>query len=101
MFASIKLKEYPDLYQLDEDPLFNYADNRILYFLQKYIKKETNTIDISKINADIFHYTHLLRKNDNNKIYVSGPQYFQIKFTSEPTSNLKSYQKMHFLNLVK
>ena len=54
IFARIKFKEFPDLYKLSEDPIFNYTDE-LSYSMKKYINKETKEIDISKINDDIFN----------------------------------------------
>lgn len=93
IYAGIKFKEFPDLYQLDEDPIFNYTDNIFSFSLKKYINKETNKIDISLINDEIYNFTYLTKKN--NQIYVSDPQYFKINFTDESKSNLMPYQKRH------
>ena len=93
IFASIKFKEFPDLYCLDEDPIFNYTDEISSYSLEDFIIKEEKKIDISKINYDIFNYTYLEKKN--NQIYVPDPKYFQINFTNVSKSDLKPYQKRH------
>jgi len=93
IYAGIKYKEFPDLYRLDEDPVFNYSDDIVSYSMKKYINKETNKIDISLINDEIYNYTYLLKKD--SQIYVPDPQYFQINFTDESKSNLMPYQKRH------
>ena len=49
IFAGIKYKEFPDLYSLYEDPIFNYTDDKLWsssYSLEKYIIKDTQKIDI-------------------------------------------------------
>jgi len=92
IFAGIKYKEFPDLYSLKEDPIFNYTDTNY-YYLDKYIIKNTQKIDISLINKTIFNFTYLVK--DNEQIYVPDPQYFQINFDDEIESGLKPYQKRH------
>ena len=96
IFAGIKYKEFPDLYSLYEDPIFNYTDDKLWsssYSLEKYIIKDTQKIDIYLINNTFYNYTHLIMRN--GKIYVSDPQYFQINFNEEKKGKLKSYQKRH------
>ena len=93
IYASIKFKEFPDLYKLDEDPIFNYTDNIFSFSLKKYINKETNKIDISLINDEIYNFTYLAK--NNNQIYVPDPLYFKINFTDESKSDLMPYQKRH------
>jgi hypothetical protein len=92
ILAGIKYKEFPDLYRLDEDPIFNYTEGK--YFsLEKFFNKQTEKIDISLINGTFYNYTYLIENNSH--IYVSDPQYFQIDFNDEAKENLKSYQKRH------
>ena len=96
IFAGIKYKEFPDLYSLYEDPIFNYTDDKLWkssYSLEKYIIKDTQKIDLYLINNTFYNYTHLDIKN--GQIYVSDPQYFRINFNEEIKGNLKSYQKRH------
>ena len=93
IFASIKFKEFPDLYSLAEDPIFNYKDDILSFSLEKFFIKGTKIIDISKIDDDIFKYTHLIK--NNSKIFVSDPDYFKINFTDKSQSDLKPYQKRH------
>ena len=92
IFAGIKYKEFPDLYRFKEDPIFNYTDDND-YFLEKFIIKNTQKIDISLINETIFNITYLVK--DNGQIYVPDPQFFQINFTDEMETGLKPYQKRH------
>ena len=94
IFAGIKYKEFPDLYSLKEDPIFNYTDSNS-YFLEKFIDKNTQKIDISLINNTISNITYLVF--DNGQIYVPDPQYFQINFTDEIKSGREPYQKRHRL----
>ncbi len=88
-YAGIKFKEFPDLYKLDEDPIFNYTDDIVSYSLEKCINKKINKIDISLINDEIYSYTYLIKKD--NQIYVPNPQYFQYNFTDESKSSLLPY----------
>ena len=95
IFAGIKYKEFPDLYSLYEDPIFNYTD-RIYYSsnnFEKYINKDTQKIKLDLINDTIFNYTYL--QINNGQIYVPDPQYFKINVNEEIKGNLKSYQKRH------
>ena len=101
IFATIKFKEFPDLYRLDEDPIFFYSDKKLPYFsdeLKKFINKDTNKISVSKINNEIFNFTYLVKNND--QIYVSDPKYFQIYFTDKSKLN-NSHQKRHRFELNK
>ena len=93
IFASIKFKKFPDLYSLDEDPIFNYTDDKLSYSLEQFINKETQKISLHLINEDIFNFTYL--ENKNGQIYVPDPKYFQIVFDDEMKSDLMPYQKRH------
>ena len=94
IFARIRYKEFPDLYKLSEDPIFNYTDtDELSYSLEKFIDKETKKINISKINDDIFKFTYL--EKNNNQIYVPDPQYFQIFFINKPNNELMPDQIRH------
>ena len=93
IFASIKFKKFPDIYSLDEDPIFNYSDTKLSFSLENFIIKDTQEIDISLINEDIFNFTYLEKKN--NHIYVPDPKYFLINFNNESKSDLMPYQKRH------
>ena len=93
-FVSLKYLNFPNLYRVNEDPLFDYKDENLeKYSLEKYFTKNTNIIDISKINQDIFSYTYLEKYND--QIYVPDSQHFKINFTIDINNELKPYQKMH------
>ena len=96
IFAGIKYKEFPDLYSLNEDPIFNYTDDELsnsVYSLKRFIIKDTEKINISLINDTIFSFTYLVK--NNGQIYVPDPRYFHISFNNETKGGLKSYQKRH------
>jgi hypothetical protein len=75
IFAGIKYKEFPDLYRFKEDPIFNYTDDND-YFLEKFIIKNTQKIDISLINETIFNITYLVK--DNGQIYIPDHNIFEL-----------------------
>ena len=92
--VSLKYLNFPDLYCLNEDPIFDYKDEILgSYSLEKYFKKNTKIIDISKINQDIFNYTYLQKSDE--QIYVPDSKHFKINFTVETINATTSYQKMH------
>lgn len=96
IFAGIKYNEFPDLYSLKEDPLFNYSDKKLSDVntsLKRYFFKDTEIFDLSLINYTIFNTTYL--EYNNNQIYVPDPQYFKISFDDEIKGDLKPYQKRH------
>lgn len=93
MFAGIKYKEFPDLFQLNTDPLLNYTDDISAISLKNFININTNKIDISLINDEIFNFTYLER--NGSQIYVSEPKYFKISFIDNSIGNLKPSQKRH------
>ena len=95
LFASIRFIQFPDLYSLDEDPIFNYTDYKVSYSLQNFIIRKTQKINISLINEDIFNFTYLEKKN--NQIYVPDPQYFQININinNESMRELLPHQERH------
>lgn len=96
IFAGIKYKEFPDLYCLEKDPIFNYTDDKFAestYSLEKFINKDTQKINISLINDTLFNFTYLIKKD--NQLYVPDLKNFQISFNEGIKSNLKPYQKRH------
>ena len=95
-YASIKFIEFPDFYQLNEDPIFNYTDEKLInskYSLEKYFIKNTKQINTSKINNDIFNYTYL--EKYKGQIYIKDSTYFKINFTEEIKNETQPYQKRH------
>ena len=92
MLASIKFKAFPDMFRLDDDPLFDYYEGTF-YSLNDFINKETNKINSSSINDEIFQYTHL--EKNGSQIYVSDPKYFKINFTVELTGDMTPYKIQH------
>ena len=93
-FAYIKFITFPDLFSLDEDPIFKYSDDNSRYSLEYFISKKTNTINISLINNDIFDYTFLEKNNDT--INVNDSLHFIINFNNTKSKNyLTPFQKRH------
>lgn len=93
MVAEIKYKEFPDLFQLNTDPLLNYTDDISSISLKNFINKNTNKIDISLINDEIFNFTYL--EKSYNQIYVPDPKYFKINFIDKSIGNLEPSKKRH------
>lgn len=100
-YASIKFIEFPDFYQLNEDPIFNYTDEKLInskYSLEKYFIKNTKQINTSKINNDIFNYTYL--EKYKGQIYIKDSTYFKINFTEEIKNETQPIKNDIDLNLI-
>ena len=75
LFINIKFKQFPDLYALDKDLIYDSSEKE-LNPLKGFL--EGNKVNISELN--IFNFTHLEQKNDY--IYVPDPNYFKIIYAN-------------------
>ena len=82
LFITIKFKQFPDLYALDKDLIYDSSEKE-LNPLKGFLKG--NKVNISELN--IFNFTHLEQKNDY--IYVPDPNYFKIIY-----ANSKKYRDL-------
>ena len=98
-YAHIKYLQFPDLFCLNEDPIFNYTEDTY-YSLNNFLIKNTKKINISLLNKDIFEYTYLTKDNSGEKIKVSDTTNFKIIFDRvNKYENIMPYQERHTLEL--
>ena len=98
-YAHIKYLQFPDLFRLNEDPIFNYTEDTY-YSLNNFLIKNTKKINISLLNKDIFEYTYLTKDNSGEKIKVSDTTNFKIIFDRvNKYENIMPYQERHTLEL--